>query len=63
MDADHIRNLVASINLPTSGLTGGFSLPQAVGQFLSQLTDGQHLDSTLDRFTADVGVSKVRRSM
>ena len=60
MNTDHVRNLVASIDLPTAGLSRGFPLPQAVDQLLPQLTDRQGVDGTVDRFTADVGVSKVR---
>lgn len=60
VNADHVRNLVASINLPATGLSSGFPLPQAVDQLLPNLIDRQGVDGAVDGFTADVGVSKVR---
>ncbi len=60
MDADHVRDLVAPVDLATARLTGWLALPQTMDQLLSQFTDGQRVDGTVDRFSADVGVSKVR---
>jgi len=60
VNADHIRDLVAPIDLPSLRLASHFSLPQAVDQLFSKLSDGQRIDSAVDRFTADVGVSECR---
>lgn len=35
VNTDHVRDLVAPINLTTVGLAGRFSLPQTMDQFLS----------------------------
>jgi hypothetical protein len=60
VNADHVRDLVAPVNLPLAWPAGRFSLPQSMDQLISQLIDGQRVDGTVDHFSADVGVSKVK---
>ncbi len=63
VNADHVRNLAAPVDLTTTRLAGRFSLSQTMDQFLSQLTDGQRVDGAVDRFSADVSVSKVMTAL
>lgn len=60
MNADHIRDLLTPIDLPSPRLASRFSLPQSVDQLFSQLAGGQRIDRVVDRFTANVDVSEVR---
>lgn len=60
MNTDHIGDLTTPIDLPAARLARGFTLSQTMDQLLTQSTYWKRVNGVVDRFAADVGVSKIR---